>query len=113
MNTISVPGNLYSVSPLEYHAKSRSPPSPSGDPGPSLDPALKPSSDIESPVVTFPMFALLSLTHPVTVAFNGIPRSRAEASAYGWSGDGDPHCPTIHKRRGRNTAGPDSREHTL
>ena len=86
MNTISVPGNLYSVSPPEYHAKSRSPPSPSGDPGPSLGPAMKPSSDIESPVVTFPMFVLLSLTHPVRVAFNGIARLGAEASADGWSG---------------------------
>jgi hypothetical protein len=59
LNTISVPGSLYSVSPPEYHAKSRSPPSPSGDPGPSLGPATKPSSDIESPVATFPMFGLL------------------------------------------------------
>jgi hypothetical protein len=59
LNTISVPGSLYSVSPLEYHAKSRSPPSPSGDPGPSFGPAMKPSSDIESPVATFPMFVLL------------------------------------------------------
>ncbi len=31
LNTISVPGSLYSVSPLEYHLKSRSPPLPSGD----------------------------------------------------------------------------------
>src|SRR5215210_4929582 len=58
-NTISVPGSLYSVSPLEYHAKSRSPPSPSGDPGPSFGPAMKPSSDIDNPVETFPMFMLL------------------------------------------------------
>src|SRR5215216_6540017 len=55
LNTISVPGILYSVSPLEYHAKSRSPPSPRGRSGPSLGPAMKPSSDIESPVATFPM----------------------------------------------------------
>jgi hypothetical protein len=58
-NTISVPGNPYSVSPPEYHAKSRSPPSPSGDPGPSFGPAIKPSSDIESPVAAFPMFSPL------------------------------------------------------
>src|SRR3712207_2824142 len=59
LNTISVAGNLYSVSPPEYHAKSRSPPSPRGRSGPSFGPAMKPSSDIESPVATFPMFVLL------------------------------------------------------
>src|SRR5215216_1585436 len=55
LNTISVPGSLYSVSPAEYHAKSRSPPSPMGASGPSLGPAIKPSSDVECPVRTFPM----------------------------------------------------------
>ncbi len=61
LNTISVPGSLYSVSPPEYHAKSRSPPSPRGDPAASFGPAMKPFSDIESPVATFPMFVLLSM----------------------------------------------------
>ena len=61
MNTISVPGSLYSVSPREYHAKSRSPPSPRGRSGPSFGPAMKPSSDIDNPVETFPMFVLLSI----------------------------------------------------
>src|SRR5918997_4274003 len=60
LKTISVPGNLYSVSPLEYHAKSRSPPSPRGRSGPSFAPAMKPSSEIESPVEILPMFILLS-----------------------------------------------------
>jgi hypothetical protein len=31
LKTISVPGNPYSVSPPEYHAKSSSPPSPNGE----------------------------------------------------------------------------------
>jgi hypothetical protein len=62
INTISVPGSLYSVSPPEYHAKSRSPSSPRGDPGPSFGPAMKPSSDIDNPVETFPMFVLLSIS---------------------------------------------------
>jgi hypothetical protein len=60
LNTISVPGNLYSVSPPEYQAKSRSPPSPSGDSGPSFGPAMKPSSDIESPVETLPKIIFIS-----------------------------------------------------
>jgi hypothetical protein len=62
LNTISVPGSPYSTSPAWYHAKSLSPPSPSGELGPSLGPAIKPSSDIESPIVTFPIFILLSVT---------------------------------------------------
>src|SRR5215218_6187799 len=62
LTTISVPGSLYSVSPPEYHAKSRSPPSPRGDPGPSFGPAMKPSSDIDNPVETIPMFVLLSIS---------------------------------------------------
>ena len=61
MNTISVPGNLYSVSPREYHSKSRSPPSPRGRAGPSLGPAMKPSSDMVNPTETFPISALLSI----------------------------------------------------
>jgi hypothetical protein len=60
-NTISVPGSTYSVSPPEYHAKSRSPPSPRGRSPPSFGPAMKPSSDIDNPVDTFPMFVLLSI----------------------------------------------------
>jgi hypothetical protein len=31
LKTFSVPGKPYSVSPPEYHAKSRSPPSPNGE----------------------------------------------------------------------------------
>src|SRR5215212_7289661 len=58
--TISVLGSLYSVSPPEYHDKSRSPPSPKGASGPSFGPAIKPSSDVECPVRTLPMFVLLS-----------------------------------------------------
>jgi hypothetical protein len=69
MNTISVPGNLYSVSPLEYHAKSRSPPSPRGCSGPSFGPAMKPSSDIESPVATFPMTSFSFLDHRLLGAY--------------------------------------------
>src|SRR5919107_3555074 len=60
LNTISVLGSLYSVSPPEYHAKSRSPPSPRGASGPSFGPAINPSSDVECPVRTLPMFVLLS-----------------------------------------------------
>ena len=54
LNTISVLGSLYSVSPPEYHAKSRSPPSPRGASGPSFGPARKQSSDVECPVRTLP-----------------------------------------------------------
>src|SRR5215204_554161 len=38
LNTISVLGSLYSVSPPKYHAKSRSPPSPRGASGPNDGP---------------------------------------------------------------------------
>src|SRR5215210_6392847 len=62
--TISVLGSLYSVSPPEYHDKSRSPPSPKGASGPSFGPAIKPSSDVECPVRTLPMFVLLSRPSP-------------------------------------------------
>jgi hypothetical protein len=54
-HTISVPGSRYSVSPPKYQPKSRSPPSPMGASGPSLGPAINPSSDVECPVRTFPM----------------------------------------------------------
>src|SRR3954451_6757938 len=55
LNTISVPGSLYSVSPPKYQPKSRSPPSPMGVSGPSFGPAINPSSDVECPVRTFPI----------------------------------------------------------
>jgi hypothetical protein len=55
LNTISVPGSLYSVSPPMYHAKSRSPPLPIGASGPSFGPAINPSSDVACPVRTFAM----------------------------------------------------------
>jgi hypothetical protein len=51
---VGIPGPLCSCSPV-----GTVPPSPSGDLGPSFGPAMKPSSDIESPVATFPMFVFL------------------------------------------------------
>src|SRR5688500_9120567 len=72
MNTISVPGSLYSVSPPEYHAKSHSPPSPMGASGPSLGPPINPSSDIESAVRTFPM-ASFSFRHSRSSARSILP----------------------------------------
>src|SRR5260221_9832415 len=56
LNTISVPGNGKSVSPLLYHLKSASPPSPNGSSGLSCGPATKPSSDIDNSKTTFPIF---------------------------------------------------------
>ena len=47
-NSISVPGNLYSVSPAEYHKEPLAALT-SGDPGPSLGPAMKPSSTSSGP----------------------------------------------------------------
>src|SRR6266496_6868672 len=44
-----------SVSPLMYHVKSRSPPSPKPFSGPSFGPATKPSSDTVMLKTTFPM----------------------------------------------------------
>src|SRR6266540_2615914 len=44
-----------SVSPLKYHLKSRSPPSPNPFSGPSFGPATKPSSDMVMLKTTFPM----------------------------------------------------------
>src|SRR5205085_6987085 len=64
LNTISVPGSLYSVSPPMYHAKSRSPPLPIGASGPSFGPAINPSSDVACPVRTFPMASFSYSVHP-------------------------------------------------
>src|ERR1035441_6495516 len=43
--------------PADHQSNSLPPPSPSGLPGPSLGPAMKPSSDIESPTTTLPIAA--------------------------------------------------------
>src|SRR5215217_2755189 len=59
LNVIPPLGTTYSVSPLEYQSKSRIPPSPKGCSGPSFGPAMNPSSDIVSPLVTLPMSTLL------------------------------------------------------
>src|SRR3712207_4630485 len=59
-NVISPLGTTKSVSPLEYQSKSRIPRSPRGCSGPSVGPAMNPSSDIVSPEVTLPMATLLT-----------------------------------------------------
>src|SRR5207244_2973384 len=59
LNTMSVPGSGKSVSPLPYHLKSRSPPSPNGCSGLSFGPATNPSSDIDNSATTFPILHYL------------------------------------------------------
>src|SRR3982751_3014438 len=64
LNTISVPGSLYSVSPPMYQAKSRSPPLPIGASSDLFGPAINPSSDVACPVRTFPMASFSYSVHP-------------------------------------------------
>src|SRR3954464_8523901 len=64
LNTISVPGSLYSASPPMYQAKRRSPPLPIGASRPSFGPAINPSSDVACPVRTFPMASFSYSVHP-------------------------------------------------
>ena len=63
LETISPLGQKNSVSPLEYHLNSRSPPSPKGFSGPSFGPARNPSSDIHNDTTTFPIFNLHACLH--------------------------------------------------
>jgi len=51
-----VPGSGKSVSPLEYHLKRASPPSPKPLSGLSFGPAIKPSNDIDNSITTLLMF---------------------------------------------------------
>src|SRR5262245_10072936 len=60
LDVIVLLGTTNSVSPAEYQAKSRIPPSPSGCSGPSFGPAMKPSSDMVRLVVTLPIAILLA-----------------------------------------------------
>src|SRR3982751_508877 len=64
LNTISVPGSLYSVSPPMYQAKRRSPPLPIGASSDLFGPAINPSSDVACPVRTFPMASFSYSVHP-------------------------------------------------
>src|SRR6185503_18114828 len=73
LNTMSVPGSGKSVSPLEYHLKRASPPSPKPLSGPSFGPVIKPSRDIDNSKTT-----LLISRFPFTSGFEKLYQHRGK-----------------------------------